>query len=321
MRWGWTVVAALLGCGFGAVSAEARPCGGSVACACGDTVVADTLLEADLEACPARGLRVVRGAALDCAGHVVSGLGAGDGIVVDRGQGAVVKGCIVVGFRIGLRLRGGHDNRLEGNQALDSVQYGIELAKRTAGAIVHGNLVVDSADEGIHVGSGAIGAWIEANEIIGSAAENLYLLSVEGATVSGNVLAESGAAALYIKHSSGNVFTNNVIEDRIVHLRGASNDNVFIGNHLVGAGFVLEAYEEGTTAARNPGWTAPLWNSITGGSIVGAKICFRFAGASSNQVGSVTVDGCLVTREQDRGGLGAIDNLVETIPLPASGNA
>ena len=317
MRWGWRIGRALVALLCAAAGAEARLCGGAVPCGCGDTVATAVVLAADLRDCRARGLRVVRGGSLDCAGHVVAGTGIGEGIVVDRGEAALVTRCVVVDFAVGLRVRSGGDNRLEANEILGSARYGIELARSARATLVRNNLVLDSGNEGVHIGSGAVGTRIEDNEILGSHAENLYLLAVEGVRVSGNVLGQSGAAAIYVKHSSGNTFEDNLIEDRVVHLRGRSQANFFGGNTLVGAGFVFEAYEESLDVARHPGWTAPLGNRIEGGSVAGAKTCFRFAGASANLVSDVGVDDCLVAREEERGGLIAADNIVRTRSLGA----
>ncbi len=320
MRWGCWVVGALAVLLCAAAGAEARLCGGAVPCTCGDTVATEAVLGADLRDCRARGLRVVRGGSLDCAGHVVAGTGIGEGIVVDRGDGALVTRCVVADFAVGLRVRSGRDNRLIANEVLGSTRYGIELARSARATLVRDNLVLDSGDEGVHVGTGASGTRIEDNQILGSRAENVYLLAVEGVRVNRNVLGQSGAAAIYVKHSSGNSFEDNLIEDRVVHLRGRSQANFFGGNTLVGAGFVLEAHEESLDAARHPGWTAPFGNRIEGGSVAGARTCFRFAGARANWVSDVMVDDCVVAREQERGGFVAADNVVQTRSHGAAGD-
>ena len=294
-----------------AVGATAKECGGDVACACGDSVRGTATLAADLVDCTA-GLRVKSGAVLDCDGHalVAAPVGAAEGVVVE-GTGATVRGCTVAGFKTGVRVRGGGGNLVEDNDVLESGRYGIELASATTGNRISGNLVADSGDEGVHVGSGADDNVLAGNEIVGSRRENLYLLDVTGCTVAGNVIRGGGAAAMYVKHASRNVFIDNEIADRPIQLRGESDDNVFSGNRLAGVGFLLQAYKD---AKR--GWKAPRRNQVHGGSVQGVATCFRFDGASYNVADGVGTSACKAMAQRKSGGLSPVGNRVETVRLP-----
>jgi len=55
----------------------AGSCGGTVACRCGDTVVADYLMTGDLGPCAGHGLLVRSNVTLDCQGFRLEGIGDG----------------------------------------------------------------------------------------------------------------------------------------------------------------------------------------------------------------------------------------------------
>ena len=289
-------------------TASAKDCGGDVACACGDTVRSTAVLTADLVGCKT-GLRVKGAATLDCAGHalVAMPLGAAEGIIVE-GTGATVRRCTLAGFKTGIRVRAGGGNHVLDNDVLDSGRYGIELAVATTGNEIARNLVDRSGDEGIHVGTGADGNVIADNDVRASKKENLSLLDVTGCTVSGNRLSGGGAAAMYVKHSSRNVFTDNEVASRPIQVRGESDDNVFTGNHLDGVAFLFQAYKD---AKR--GWKAPRRNQINGGAVMKVETCFRFDGASYNVAGGIAVDRCKAMAQKKAGGLTPVGNTVTVV--------
>lgn len=290
------------------VGAAAKTCGGAVGCACGDSVRGAAVLATDLTGCAA-GLRVKDGSTLDCAGHaiVAADQSGNEGIVVE-GVGATVRGCTVSGFRSGIRLRGGGTNLISGNDVVANTQYGIELAVATTNNQIVDNLVADSGDEGIHIGSNADGNVIAGNEIRDSKRENVYLLDVVGCTIRDNTISGAGDAALYVKHSSKNVFLDNAISDRPVQLRGDAQANVFAGNDVTGAGFIFQAYKDAKL-----GWKGPRGNQVRDGSVAGVKTCFRFEGAADNQVSGVHVAGCQTMSQEKEGGIASVRNSVNVI--------
>ena len=295
-----------------AVSAEAKVCGGEVECGCGDILVGESTLQEDLLSCPGNGLRLRHTAVLDCDGHAITGTGNWTGLTLDRTEGAEVRNCLVSGFRNGFRVRGGSGNRIEDNEILDNTRYGMDLSLQTTGNHIEGNLISGSGDEGIHIGSGADLNFVFFNDIENSGSENVYMLDVRHIFLIGNNLSGSGAAALYMKHAQNSIVVFNSIEDRVVHVRGASHENLFILNYLTGAGYVFEAYNEQHKRARVAGgWEAPSLNRIIGGSIEGASTCVRFSGASGNRVEGVAATNCRQSRTASRGALAAGDNFLE----------
>lgn len=300
--------------------ATARPslaaaCGGAIPCRCGDTVVASTTLDADLGVCDTTGLRIRSAVVLDCAGHTISGSDQSNakfGIELDGAVGAVVRNCKVTKFRRGIRIVGGSDNVLRGNESIAN-KYGIDLAGGSVRNLLKDNLVADNRDEGIHVG-GAHRNRIVRNEIRASKRENLYLLRSNGNRIKRNLIKRGKASAVYVKHSSRNRFVRNRIEDTALQLRGASLRNRFDGNYLKGNGYLLEGYEE------PDGWTFPSGNVMTGDCIRKTDFCYRFFGATDNVVTAARVDDRCLPPDRSpvalgpSGGQDATGNVVELAP-------
>jgi hypothetical protein len=288
---------------------SAKVCGGEIACACGDRVAGDAVLEEDLLGCRGNGLRLREDATLDCQGHAVTGSGSGWGITLNRTRGAEVRNCLVAEFATGIRLRGGSGNLVEANEVIGNTRYGIELAQRTVANRIYQNLVDDSGDEGVHVGSGADWNILMHNDIRDSGSENVYLLDAQHVFLIANNISSGGSAAIYMKHVVNSALILNSIEDRIVHVRGASHGNAFVVNFLKGAGYVFDAYNESSGRARvASGWSAPTGNRVIGGRVTGAKTCVRFSGASSNSVEGLVAEGCTSSRSTTKGGLAASGN-------------
>ena len=299
---------------FLATTAEAKYCGGDVSCDCGDILMGEMTLTQDLMSCPAEGLRLRQSARLDCAGHAIIGVGISTGVVLDRTAGAEVHNCFIAGFRNGIRLRGGAANRIEDNQIVANTRYGVDFSRQTTGNWLNRNLISGSGDEGVHIGTGSDLNFLMFNDILGSGAENVYLLDVRQIIMVANHIAGSGAASVYMKHAQQSVLVFNAIEDRLVHIRGNSAENVFASNFLNGAGFAFEAYRETRPRVHAPlGWAAPTENRIVGGSIQTTGTCVRFSGASGNHVEGVAAVDCISVKKESRGNLQPVGNRLDFI--------
>ena len=307
----------IAGIAFGS-SAYAGSCGGEIACGCGDTVRGEAVLEADLENCHDDGLRLVADAVLDCGGHRISGQGAGEGILLDGAIGAEVRDCAITDFGIGVRIRGGAENRIVGSSIRNSKRYGIDLAKGSSRNVLLVNHIEDSGDEGIHVGADANENAIIGNEIEGSGDENLYVLSSRGGVYAANMLSGSGSAAIYAKHVSESLFLANEVEDKTIHVRGHSVDNVFQYNRLEKGRFIFEAYLEREHPRAVEGWTRPTRNRVFGGAVLDTKTCFQFKGALDNSAHQVGATRCKAKKESKKGGTRAAGNVVSLIEWPES---
>jgi len=277
---------------------------------CGATIQTAVTLTSDLSGCTGNGLRVRTGGSLDCNGHAITGTGTAYGVLVDTATGAQVLNCRISQFSRGIRIAAGASNTASGNELFDNNNYGLELAGATTGNQIESNLVHDNHDEGIHVGTGASNNVIADNQILRSAVENLYLLSSSGNTVERNTIAGSQSAAMYIKHTTSSTFTDNLVSDGPVLVRGSSSGNLFTGNQLTqpGYGFRFKAYNDTVL-----GWTFPHDNTVVGGSIPNARVCFSFAGAYDNQATQITAGRCTAATRTTLGRQKSTNDVVELI--------
>lgn len=303
--------------GWGLVPAgNAADCGGSVPCHCGDTVRGAAVLTADLGICPGTGLQLASGSRLDCDGHLITGSNlsaAKYGILLDEVVGARVTNCRVTGFRRNLRIVGGKANTVKDSEFFGG-RYGIDLADATTHNDIIGNSIYNNRDEGIHVGTGADDTTISENVFDANKLEHVYLLSAHRCKVTKNILGKNRAAAIFVKHSSDNTISDNIVIDAQIQVRGSSVDNIFESNQLLGKttnGYIFEAYLEPT------GWTYPHDNSVRGGLIQRAKVCARFLGSYDNVIDRLQVKRCDVPFQQlPLGGQASTGNVINLIPAP-----
>jgi parallel beta-helix repeat protein len=337
----WLAPALAALCGWSA-PALAADCGDGVApCRCGDTVVASTTLTADIGGCPRAGLRLRAPAiVLDCNGRAVTGVRNGSrdngevGIHLDPGIGAEVRNCRVTGFRQGIRIGSGRDNRIIGNEVFGNRKYGIEIAGASTGNLIEGNRVgkpagsgVTKAEEGIHNGTGSHRTVIRGNTVLDSKDENIYVLSSTGVQVLANSVAESDNAAIFLKNVHGALVAGNAVTHNSITIRGDSSANTLADNTIVsGKGYLLEAHrdEPGDPA---PGyWRFPRRNTITGGWVKDPVVlpgtdppifpCLRFEGAYANRVSGLQLDPkCSPPSETPDGGQESVGNVLDVVPL------
>ena len=295
--------------------AEANDCGASVACACGDRVVASVVLDGDLNNCLGTGLTLAAGV-LDCAGHQIAGPGdhsTAIGVVVSGftgagASGATVQNCRIRNFWHGVEIDSGSGNTLK-NNVIFSNEVGVWVGDGATASQLLANSVRDNDDEGVHLGGQTSGALVAHNSFVNNQTENLYLLGTRDNLIQDNTLENSKASAIHVKDSSGSVFTDNTINDHDIHVRGDSSGNRF-ENTNIASGFIhFSAIEEDT------GWLYPHDNSVVGGSILKASTCFEFDGSYSNTVSGTLVDTCRIEEEKEAGGLEPHDNVVNVVRI------
>lgn len=297
-------------------------------CVCGDKVRGAVKLTADLTGCGRVGLKLDSDAILDCDGHEIRGSGPDQsayGVRFDDVSGAEVKNCRIRGFRRGIRVRGGEDNRIVSN-VLEGNDLGIEIAGVTdagtaSGHRIEKNEVRKSRKDGIHVG-GAEKTVVAENRIADSGDAALHVETCKGCEVRGNEVDNPKAPALYVKHSSGGKFVGNTLKGGLVQIRGDSSGNEFKDNVLVGSAFLFEGYRGGKDGGKGDVVTLPHGNTVVGGSVEGRKICFRFEGAHDNVVRGVHVKDCRPFRQSAFGDEQKPVNQVEVIvvgPTPVGG--
>ena len=286
--------------------ADAANCGGNRVCACGDKVVKDYVLPADLGPCSGNGLRIGGAVTLDGGGHVIRGRGPGtqgSGLRIPvEASGATIRDVRVTGFANGVRLIGARGVRLEGVEADGNGDtksregYGIDLSQAASDNVLERVKVHGNADEGIHVGTEASRNRIVDAQVWGNSRENVYFLACHDNRLERSKLWGSGRgnAAVYVKFATGTVIEGNSISDGPVQIRGGARGTTLADNTLSGAGVVLESQEDKRFGSGTPSDT-----TVRGGSITAPDFCVRIAAASGTSVSDVKMscpDGIKVAR-------------------------
>jgi parallel beta-helix repeat protein len=306
-------LAVLLLVGVAVGTAPAANCGGSTACKCGDTVTRSAALAANIGVCTGTGLKVLSGVTLDCRGRTITGNNLSNakyGVLLDKTKRATVKNCRITGFRKGIRLAGGSENQITGNELFTNGDYGIDLSGGSRANVMAGNNLWNNRDEGIHVGTGAHDNVIRDNILTRNKHENIYVLDSDGTRITGNTITTNDSAAIFLKHANDSYVADNIVLYGAIYVRGDSAGNTFEDNALRGNGYYFQAYLEAGM------WTFPHDNDVLGGQVENTKTCLRFEGAYDNTVEGLRLDDeCQVTMVP-AGGQASSGNVVHTLPLP-----
>ena len=305
------VAALLAGCAVQTVvapdnDADAANCGGKRVCSCGDKVVKDYVLPADLGPCSGNGLRIGAAITLDGGGHVIRGRGpGGEGVglrIPAEAGGATIRDLRVTRFAHGVRLVGARGVRLEGVEADGNGDpgpregYGIDVSQAASDNVLERVKVHGNADEGIHVGTDASRNRIVDSQVWGNSRENVYFLACRDNRLERSKVWGSGRgnAAVYVKFATGTVIEGNSVSDGPVQIRGGSRGTTLVDNTLSGAGVVLESQND-----KRFGPGTPADSTVRGGSITTADFCVRVDSASGTSVEDVKLscpDGIKVAR-------------------------
>lgn len=271
-RW-YTVLSALLGVlGVGVVSAGAVACGDSagpggtdVPCACGDTVITTTILDAATDsvvstgpgdACAGAGLLVgADGITLDLGQNTLRGTAfAGSGVSLVGRSDVIVQNGAVTGFDTGVMLSGSSDNLVTQLSITDNAR-GIVLdgsVGATAGNVLTRNAIADGA-AGIEL---VAANGPPRNEVVG----NVVSGSTRGILVtdgSDNLVEKNTVTGCFIgiqiTAGGGNLVRNNQSMDN-------GDDGIFVASCDGGNAFlvnrVLRNLGHGLRAAACPAPTA-----------------------------------------------------------------
>jgi parallel beta-helix repeat protein len=206
---------------------------------CGGTVKGSVKLTSDLTCRTGHGLVVANGAALDCAGHRITG---GDraqqyGVYVKPGARSVVRNCVAEHFDVGIRVVDVAGATIASNTSRANRRYGVEITQESSQATVTDNAIVDNGDEGLHVSGPAsrdAAHRIARNTLDGNAREGIYLLRSNGSLIADNLIQHHGAAGIYVKGSARNTITGNTLVDDPLQLVAGAASNVLANNTIVG---------------------------------------------------------------------------------------
>ncbi|WP_245916921.1 DUF7594 domain-containing protein [Nocardioides gansuensis] len=207
--------------------------------ACGQEIVASTLVTNDLTNCLGDGLVIgAPNITVDLAGHTIDGVGLGVGIRIDGFGEVTVRNGSVTDFDYGVQLNTGtarglveqlmltanqvaavelldadgpaggntiKSNRLEGNG------LGISLVNGTSGATVVGNTVLENAREGV-VLHGSAGNVLDGNQFVGGSDRAIELFAASDNVLRGNSISGSGDGGIdVVAGSHRNLLEGNVL--------------------------------------------------------------------------------------------------------------
>jgi hypothetical protein len=249
---------------------------------CGETIEADTTLDADVLGCPNNGVVIdASGVTLDLAGHTIEGTRRGFGVVTGVGASRVtVKNGKVGRFHNAVVLVAGGDHVVRDVRVYDS-HDGV-LLNSVGGALLERVTATGNDGSGIHTpvsrnvtirrshihdnaagvgGLGLQGSAIVRNTIERNTFYGILYGSVTGSTFERNlVYANGGFGIMLIEGSTGNRFIRNRVsktvgdgmilaEDSAANLlyRNRFNRNTGDGVEVLGAGATLIR----NSAARN----------------------------------------------------------------------
>jgi len=290
-----------------------KDCGGKVVCECGDIVVEDYKLPADLF-CSSGGLSIGANVTLNGQGHRIVGSQNRDSFGIQfRGQGSQVKNIEVSNFERCVRFRPPvttppsevRDNVIKSSElhhcgfrigARPGSSYGVDFAAGAIENTVKGNWIHDNFQEGVHLGGGSAGNRVidnlienngtpQVDEVIGGAQIGLVGVTT-GNIVVGNVLSGGEEfpsvrlTPLTAGSPSDNLFKENTADSLL--LVQESSNNEFRENTFRSVRFVTVS--GASTKTSN--------NLIKEGQLVGGDPCIQFENATDNVLQEVELEDC-----------------------------
>ncbi|MEM4389458.1 MAG: right-handed parallel beta-helix repeat-containing protein [Candidatus Micrarchaeia archaeon] len=200
-------------------------CGGAVPCACGDTLIASWTMASDLGPCSGNGLTIgASGITLDCAGHSITGTGAGNGIISNEAN-LVIKNCTIQNFYTGLNFVDTHDNTIV-DIHFHKNNYSLRLHNAYNNNIT--NIDIAGGEEGVRIsyGHGNILRGLNINNITESSGIGLYLYLTYNNSIA-NINITNALWVVYIYNAQDNVLEgldiSNITTELFVFNRATNN--------------------------------------------------------------------------------------------------
>jgi hypothetical protein len=267
-------------------------CGGSTACACGDTVMASRTLDSDpvvRSVCPADGLIVGQSNVVLTikGGNTIRGSGAGTGILLGAGvSGVTVRSGGIAGFATGVRATGNDGGTFSGLVLRGNAEGGLDVTgsgntidrviAETNGVGIavdgDGNVVSSSRALGNDTGVAVTGnANTVSRNVVERSADRGMVVDGAGARVERNQISSSGDDGLVLT-GTGHLVSRNVVKfsggDGLVVEGGAGMTVSRNQTDRSGEFGILETAGAGGTAntyAQNVCGNAALGDSSPGG--------------------------------------------------------
>jgi len=108
---------------------------------CGDTIIEDTILNADMECADTHGIVIgADGITLDCNGHSITGNKNGGGIYIDGHDNVIIKNCIIDSFYFGISFYDVNGGEITDNIVTNNGFLGIHIWRSSNNRISNNNI-------------------------------------------------------------------------------------------------------------------------------------------------------------------------------------
>jgi parallel beta-helix repeat protein len=235
------VIALLALSGVTAAAGQAPPVG----LQCGDTITADTTLEADLTGCKSNGLVIgADNITLDLGGHTISGDGklvrrcprrqiCDVGVANDDRSGVTVRNGAVRGFAIGVGVLRVRDNRLVKLTSSENQWFGFFIAN-SSGTVLRDSAATDNPRPD---GDG-LGVFfshdlrIVHNSFRRNGQIGIHLEKSTRNLIKGNLFVDNGDFGIFVQADGNQVRGNRCVRGGAGILVGPGSRNVIAGNRV-----------------------------------------------------------------------------------------
>lgn len=149
---------------------------------------------------------------LDCAGHLVSGNGAGIGIEVNGRRSIAVENCRVEDFMDGISVA---------DSELCLFQANVITGNSRDGVVIDSSFLIEfrdtvsteNGDDGFAVSAGGSNRFFFGNEATRNAGSGFEITESTGNLFDGNTVSENDQHGFDLNQSNDNVFTSQVVND------------------------------------------------------------------------------------------------------------
>ncbi|MCD4760041.1 right-handed parallel beta-helix repeat-containing protein [archaeon] len=173
---------------------------------------------------------------LDCNGHSIEGVDTYSmyGVFIDGRENVIVKNCNIHNFGEGIRIHGGSNNSLIGNNIEGGLWFGIRIPWGSTNNIVTNNTITNIQDNGITMDHGSENNFINSNWI-SACSTGIWLESnAPNNIVSYNFISNIINHGILIKNSPSNEIFGNTINNGMINgIWALDSSNLDLKNNLI----------------------------------------------------------------------------------------
>ena len=233
---------------------------GAAQAQCGSIYTTNTTLTASV-VCSGNGpVLAASNITLDCAGHTISGIGSGIGILLDNVNQSAVINCSVDNFGVGFRIDGGSHNRLSNNTATNnqSTVGGFNITNGSIGNWLEGNFSgFNPVGRGFSVNDSHKNTLIY-NEAFNNGFRGFDIINADFNTLYGNSAVNNSSAGMVVQNYAGGTSTGNRLYKNYIEGSGSEGLAMFASGNTVE---FLTSDNNGTWGIRDTSGGANTYNS------------------------------------------------------------